>query len=219
MLDQKILNMLIQNIDILRFSLVFFGVVFITLILWELGLFGGSKSIKAADKFAVEKTKINNAETTEDVKEKTEEKNQEDFDPFRSLMQQKENEANEVKLVESSVLNKIDEKKTETMDIKGSESFRIEDYLSGYQKTTEGLAKFEESSAPGSEPFIPIEKNSAAASSENAIQYSAQEEKSTEESNDPWHSMISKSLEESKTVRQKSIKIDLGMDAEEDQNK
>lgn len=217
MLDQKILNMLIQNIDILRFSLVFLGVIFITLILWELGLFGGSKSIKASDKFAVEKAKANNAEMTEDVKEKTAEKKEEEFDPFRSLMQQKENEANEVKLVESSVLNKIDDKKTETMDIKGAESFHIEDYLSGYQKTTEGLAKFEENNASGSEPFIPIEKDTA--SSENVIQDSAQEEKSTEESNDPWQNMISKSLEESKTVRQKSIKIDLGMDAEEDQNK
>lgn len=195
MLDQKMLNMLIQNIDILRISLVFLAIIFITLIMWELGVFGGTKNIKIA---ALPPTETKSPILGEKPLA------QEEFDPFKSILKESEHGAEEVKVLDSSIIDKID---SGGIEKNGGNSFRVEDYLSGYQKTTEGLASFEEKSKEKEHAFIEMETKQ-----ENNLMEktdSAGQEIVSAESSDPWQSMISKSLEESKVTRHKPIKIDL----------
>jgi|GEM_PF-4393468 len=205
MLDQKMLNMLIQNIDILRFSLIFLAIIFITLILWELGLFGGTKNIKIAalPPVAAKSPVLDEKPAIE-----------EDFDPLKSILKESEQAAEEIKVLESSVLDKMDAPKIEAA---GANSFHVEDYLSGYQKTNEALVEFEEKSKEKEISFIEMEtKEENNLTSEIQTPIQASPEIVSGESSDPWQNMISKSLEESKTTRHKPIKIDLGISADEE---
>lgn len=204
-MSEKMLNMLIQNIDVLRFSLVFFVIIFITLILWEFGFFGETKNIKIAalPPVSAKMPVLDEGSAA-----------QEEFDPLRSILKEsQQGEAEEISVLESSIIDKADTAKIEK---NGADSFHVEDYLSGYQKTNEALAFFEEKSKKKDNPFIEMENKKEDNLTEK-IETAPPEETISSDSNDPWQNMISKSLKESKTTRHKPIKIDLEIDnAEKD---
>ncbi|MFH1453670.1 MAG: hypothetical protein ABIH00_06795 [Armatimonadota bacterium] len=191
MLDQKLLDILIENIYLVKFSLFFFSVIFVALILWELGFLKGASKAEEASAAAPENKEPVKTISGAEVKEESKADKEEEYDPFRTLLKQREELIGEVEVVESSVLDTIKtQQKFDGGEEKDPEPMVIKDHLNTDDSS-------------GGEPYI-IEFTS-----KSELEKAA--EKDTPE--DPWQSMLARSVEEHKVERKKTIKIDEDEDA------
>lgn len=224
MLNQDTLKFFIDNIYILKFGLFLLSIVFITLVLWEIGLFGHSKVKAEALRQGASADKNEPLGRAKGVIAEGPVK-EEEFDPFKALLKKEEENQATAGFVEAPELDRAVGKKEGERVSKVSETIDINDYLGGTDanKTAgeppRAEEKKEEPSA--SSQFFTQEniielggKEGAAASFDAEKEPDAEKEAPQAQGgdDDPWRAMLQKSTEESKEIRKKSIKIELDKD-------